>query len=599
MSKGTPGCAWSGEISINWSLPQPNGTGVVSSIEELASRIPALVEIITSKKSNGFTDDSIVIKISSADSPDLTIIDLPGIVRTTTKGQGNDVVGQVNGMIDRYIAMPNTLILAVVPCNQDIATVDILERAAKIDPQGARTIGVLTKPDLIGPGGEDEVVQVLLNVRKPLKLGYIMVKNFSQKDNNEGKPLSVGRHEEQQYFEKHPVFSQYADRKVLGVDNLVQSLTKLLVSHIKTTIPQMLQDVKRLLANAKVELSQLGSALPVGSREQQSLLVKKISEYSQVLRHSTKGEYRDSGGVLAANEDFRLHYMMQNAYKDMQGKIQVLRPVASLNSEMFTRLKEEMTTQRGRELPGFINTQVFYAFIIELVEAWRPLVELCKAEVVQNTSRVASLLSHHLMREFPELMSAIQSITSKIIEETADEVTTKIEALVLREQDPFTTQDVLLEVVNGIRFRTFENVLRQVVDTTDVKSMGDNLNAMREDIRKRLGGWYIHRHGVDSDGNQQEMVTLIQAYWDIASRRLIDNVCMCIEMEFATKFVTELQSQTVLYGIALQDSEIAVLLKEDSALAGKRQHTKERIQILEKSLDVLLATANDQNIAIV
>lgn len=54
---------------------------------------------------------------------------------------------------------------------------DILERAQKVDPRGERTIGVLTKPDLIGPGNEDEVLAVLHNVRKPLQLGYVMVKN--------------------------------------------------------------------------------------------------------------------------------------------------------------------------------------------------------------------------------------------------------------------------------------------------------------------------------------------------------------------------------------------------------------------------------------
>jgi len=46
----------------------------------------------------------------------------------------------------------------------------------QVDPSGERTIGVLTKPDLIGPGNEEEVVAVLTNTRKPLRLGYVMVK---------------------------------------------------------------------------------------------------------------------------------------------------------------------------------------------------------------------------------------------------------------------------------------------------------------------------------------------------------------------------------------------------------------------------------------
>ena len=69
------------------------------------------------------------------------------------------------------------VIVTIVITKQDIATVDILERAQIVDPRGERTIGVLTKPDLIGPGNEDEVLAVLHNVRKPLQLGYVMVKN--------------------------------------------------------------------------------------------------------------------------------------------------------------------------------------------------------------------------------------------------------------------------------------------------------------------------------------------------------------------------------------------------------------------------------------
>jgi hypothetical protein len=63
------------------------------------------------------------------------------------------------------------------------------------------------------------------------------------------------------------------------------------------------------------------------------------------------------------------------------------------------------------------------------------------------------------------------------------------------------------------------------------------------------GQWYMLRHGVDSKGNQQEMITLIQAYWDIASRRLVDNVCMCIDMEFSNKLIKELEAHCMLYGV--------------------------------------------------
>ena len=101
-------------------------------------------------------------------------------MRTATAGQTQSVIQEVNALIEDYLSQTRTVILAVIPSNQDIATVDILERARRVDPGGERTVGVLTKPDLIGPGNEEEVMQTLRNVRKPLKLGYVMVKNRSQ-----------------------------------------------------------------------------------------------------------------------------------------------------------------------------------------------------------------------------------------------------------------------------------------------------------------------------------------------------------------------------------------------------------------------------------
>ena len=95
----------------------------------------------------------------------MTLIDLPGIVRTATAGQDPAVIGQVNSLVESFLQQERTVVLAVVPANQDVATIDILERARGVDPEGVRTLGVLTKPDLVGPGSESEVMSVLRNER--------------------------------------------------------------------------------------------------------------------------------------------------------------------------------------------------------------------------------------------------------------------------------------------------------------------------------------------------------------------------------------------------------------------------------------------------
>lgn len=71
---------------------------------------------------------------------------------------------------------------------------DILERAQSVDPSGQRTIGVVTKADLVGPGSEDEVLTVVNNIRKPLALGYVIVKNRSPKDITENVSTQQARY---------------------------------------------------------------------------------------------------------------------------------------------------------------------------------------------------------------------------------------------------------------------------------------------------------------------------------------------------------------------------------------------------------------------
>lgn len=129
-------------------------------------------------------------------------------------------------MIDRLLVVLYLLLLRVyasrTECpqqmyvSQDIATVDILERAEGVDPSGERTIGVLTKSDLISPGGEDEILEVVNNRRKPLALGYTMLKNRSQKDIKDGVSAAKAR-----YFSPF----QYFIPKVMQKFKFVKSST--------------------------------------------------------------------------------------------------------------------------------------------------------------------------------------------------------------------------------------------------------------------------------------------------------------------------------------------------------------------------------------
>lgn len=100
----------------------------------------------------GISTLPIVLKIFSSKAINLSLIDLPGIAKVAIGSQPKDIEAQIINLIRFYIENPNTIILTVLPANVDLANSDALKLALSVDPHGERTIGVVTKLDLMDEG---------------------------------------------------------------------------------------------------------------------------------------------------------------------------------------------------------------------------------------------------------------------------------------------------------------------------------------------------------------------------------------------------------------------------------------------------------------
>ncbi|KAB1283341.1 Interferon-induced GTP-binding protein Mx1, partial [Camelus dromedarius] len=154
----------------------------------------------------GISHELISLEVSSPNVPDLTLIDLPGITRVAVGNQPHDIEYQIKSLIRKYIQRQETINLVVVPCNVDIATTEALRMAQEVDPDGDRTIGILTKPDLVDKGTEDKVVDVVRNLVFHLKKGYMIVKCRGQQDIQARLSLAKALQREQAFFEDHTHF---------------------------------------------------------------------------------------------------------------------------------------------------------------------------------------------------------------------------------------------------------------------------------------------------------------------------------------------------------------------------------------------------------
>lgn len=134
----------------------------------------------------------------------LTLIDLPGMTKVPVGDQPRDIEKQIREMILQFVKQANCLILAVSPANSDLANSDALKIAKEVDPMGVRTIGVITKLDLMDDGTDAR--EILENRLLPLRRGYIGVVSRSQRDIESNKNIQEALESERKFFLGHPAY---------------------------------------------------------------------------------------------------------------------------------------------------------------------------------------------------------------------------------------------------------------------------------------------------------------------------------------------------------------------------------------------------------
>ncbi|XP_026158268.1 dynamin-2-like isoform X2 [Mastacembelus armatus] len=203
--------------------------------EEVRLEIEAETDRITGSN-KGISPIPINLRVYSPNVLNLTLIDLPGMTKVAVGDQPPDIEHQIRDMLLQFITKESCLILAVTPANTDLANSDALKIAKEVDPQGLRTIGVITKLDLMDEGTTAQ--DILENKLLPLRRGYIGVVNRSQKDIDGKKDIRAALAAERKFFLSHPAYRHIAER--MGTPHLQKTLNQLQYFN------QPVEDLKRL-----------------------------------------------------------------------------------------------------------------------------------------------------------------------------------------------------------------------------------------------------------------------------------------------------------------------------------------------------------------
>ncbi|RIA05037.1 hypothetical protein BRARA_K00642 [Brassica rapa] len=256
----------------------------------------------------GVKDKQIRLKIFSPNVLDITLVDLPGITKVPVGDQPTDIEARIRTMILSYIKQPSCLILAVTPANSDLANSDALQIAGNADPDGHRTIGVITKLDIMDKGTDAR--NLLLGKVVPLRLGYVGVVNRCQEDILLNRSVKDALSAEEKFFQSRPAYHGLADR--LGIPQLAKKLNQILVQHIKALLPDLKSRISNALVATAKEHQSYGE-ITESRAGQGALLLNFLSKYCEAYSSLLEGKSEEmstselSGGA-------RIHYIFQSIF---------------------------------------------------------------------------------------------------------------------------------------------------------------------------------------------------------------------------------------------------------------------------------------------
>lgn len=272
----------------------------LNSFHGLASVIQAAGELMSLKgygtvqSGPAFGQDVLRIKVRGNTGLNLTIVDLPGIIQVPNDEQDDNDVDTVHTLADSYIANSRTIILAVVQAGNDISNQPIIKKSKKYDKDGERTIGVITKPDLINDGTQTRIAALSRNEdTTKLKLGFFMVKNPSPKELQSGMSMEEREHKELTYFSCPPWKDTGLDRTRIGVASLRRFLQDLLSRHTEREMPKVREEVRSLLKSTEKSISGLGEERPTTSH-MRMFLSRLAMRYHNLTNAALIGDYDSS-----------------------------------------------------------------------------------------------------------------------------------------------------------------------------------------------------------------------------------------------------------------------------------------------------------------
>ncbi|XP_050063434.1 dynamin-1-like protein [Aphis gossypii] len=457
---------------------------IYDNFDEVRHEIEKQTDVLAGSN-KGITHEPIVLKVFTL-SYDLTFVDLPGITKVPVGDQPEDIDEQIQELIFKYVEQENAIILAVVTANTDPTTSESLKIARKMDPNGIRTIAVVTKLDLIDKGTIQDTTELLCGHKIPVKLGIIGVVNRSQKDINDNKSMQETLKSEKEFLRlNYPDIYKKHGNKVLA-----KTLQDILVKHIKKTYPVLhknLQDTKLRLENELATLQTPDSKV--------SFILTLLKNISKSYCDTILGNRKDISDKIVIG-GARISEIINEEYID---KINQINPLYDLSDEQIGII---LLNASGITKSSFVNEKALEHMIFRqlnnIIEPSMSSVDFVRVEMLKIFDSIDENILETLKR-FPRINSDVRNVLNKMLDEKLNDLKIFIKSFI-------ETYQTCLNTTNP-------NFLFQLVRSS-TEMQDENISAFMNNTGKSIDD---HKFVISEDNEKEESEKKIQLFKQMLS----------------------------------------------------------------------------------
>ncbi|KAI1783118.1 P-loop containing nucleoside triphosphate hydrolase protein [Ganoderma leucocontextum] len=583
-----------------------------------------------------FSTNSVSLQISGEDVQDLSFCDLPGLIASVGTGGNESDIDLVKNLVSMYISRPSCIILLTVACETDFQNQGAHQLAKKYDPEGSRTIGVLTKPDRIPAGEESSWLRYIRNQDEPLEHGWFSVKQPDSRAIAAGITWEEAREKEREFFTTGSPWNaldlEYQNR--LGTHKLVDRLSDVLSDCISRRLPNIQDELHKLLAATDERLTELPKP---PSSDVLSEVLFLLSIFSKSLGKYLEGTTKADGllqsirpaydtfrkAIRATEPDFRpykrslvrrnpdAHKFVPPPFLANEGY--TFMPENDNRAVFIDDVMDRAKEARTRELPGHIPFVVTQEYIMSIISGWQGPAEALFREVHNILVRhVRHLVAEHFA-QYPLLQSRITTITTDFLTASADETLARIRWFIALETRPRTLNEAYYADYHDkflSHYKGWRPIEAEADDDNPRASLTSRLrDHSLEEFQQTVTGVLAGLTGMGIRGAQAgdlakllppdpydpaiEIMASVRAYFQVAHKRFIDNIPNTIDYELVLGLDREQALDKALrkgLGIGGADAlaHCAEYIKEPRNVAERREELmtkRERLEMARRQLN--------------